>query len=153
MNSNSLFVRVVLVSIVLTPACAEQKDISPKISFEQTVCGLGQVGLGSRNTCEFKFTNAGRDTLKITNIRSTCGCAVARLERQEYAPGEPGTLKVTYTAHLTLIFPKPFFHASMRYDVRIFCRGYFMPSSEYEHEISEDEPGVDFQVDCCWIFS
>jgi len=68
MNGNSLFVRVVLPSIVLTPAWSEQKDISPKISFEKTVCDLGRVGLASRNTCEFKFTNAGRDTLKITNI-------------------------------------------------------------------------------------
>ena len=57
MNGNSLFVRVVLVGIVLTPAWAEQKNISPKISFEKTVCDLGRVALGSKNTCEFNFTN------------------------------------------------------------------------------------------------
>ena len=71
MNGNSLFVRVVLVSIVLTTAWAEQAAVSPEISFEQTVCNLGQVGLGTKNTCAFKFTDTGREPLKITNVKRT----------------------------------------------------------------------------------
>jgi len=112
MNGNSLFVRVVLVSIVLTPAWAEHKNISPKISFQKTVCDLGRVGLSSKNTCEFKFTNAARAPLKITNVWSTCGCAVARLERQDYAPSEPGTIEVTYTAPKTATTTQKYIYVS-----------------------------------------
>jgi len=35
------------------------KNPLPKISFEKTVCDLGQVGLGTKNACEFRFTNPG----------------------------------------------------------------------------------------------
>ena len=47
------------------------KDPLPEISFEKTVCDLGQVGLGTKNTCEFKFTNTGQGLLKITNVKRT----------------------------------------------------------------------------------
>ncbi len=83
-----LFLRIVLVSLMLAPAWASAEDVLPKISFEQTVCDLGQVGLGTKNSCEFKFKNTGQGPLKITNVKSTCGCTVAQLEKKEYAPGE-----------------------------------------------------------------
>ena len=70
----------------------------PRISFEKTVFDLGDVGLGTKNTCEFRFTNTGRGQLKIGNIGRTCGCTVFQLDKKEYAPGETGTIKVIYTA-------------------------------------------------------
>jgi len=54
--------------------------------------------LSTKNACEFKFTNTSQATLKITNVRSTCGYTVAKLEKKEYSPGESGTIKVAYTA-------------------------------------------------------
>ena len=36
------------------------KNPLPEISFEKTVCDLGRVGLGTKNACEFRFTNAGQ---------------------------------------------------------------------------------------------
>ena len=59
---------------------------------------MGRIGRGTKNTCEFAFTNTGRAPLKITKIKSTCGCTVTQLEKREYVPGESGTIKVTYTA-------------------------------------------------------
>ena len=73
-------------------------ELVPRISFEKTVCDLSEVGQGTKNTCEFKFTNTGRGPLKITNVRRTCGCTVFELDRKEYAPGEAGVVKVSYTA-------------------------------------------------------
>ncbi|MHC4890211.1 MAG: DUF1573 domain-containing protein, partial [Planctomycetota bacterium] len=52
-------------------------NLSPRISFEKTVCGLGGVGQGTKNTCEFKFTNTGQALLKIGKIKRTCGCTAA----------------------------------------------------------------------------
>jgi len=48
----------------------EKEDPSPKISFESTVSDLGQVGLSTKNACEFKFKNTGQAPLKITNVKT-----------------------------------------------------------------------------------
>ncbi|MHC4653917.1 MAG: DUF1573 domain-containing protein [Planctomycetota bacterium] len=70
----------------------------PRISFEKMVCDLGEVGQGTKNTCEFRFTNTGRGLLKIGKISRTCGCTVFKLDKKEYAPNETGTIKVSYTS-------------------------------------------------------
>jgi hypothetical protein len=69
---------------------------SPKIEFEKEEHDFGNVGPGTTNLCEFKFTNTGNDTLKIGEITKTCGCTPFSLEKNEYAPGESGTLKINY---------------------------------------------------------
>ena len=54
----------------------DANNLSPRISFEKTVCDLGEVGQSTKNTCEFKFTNTGSADggLKIGKIKRTCGC-------------------------------------------------------------------------------
>jgi len=78
----------------------DAKNLLPRISFEKTVCDLGDVGQGTKNTCEFKFTNTGSADggLKIGNIKRTCGCTVFELDRKEYAPDRTGTIRVSYIA-------------------------------------------------------
>jgi len=78
----------------------DANNLSPRISFEKTVCDLGDVGRGTKNTCEFKFTNTGSADggLKIGKIKRTCGCTVFELDRKEYAPGRTGTIRVSYIA-------------------------------------------------------
>jgi hypothetical protein len=98
MKPRFVFLRIVLVSLILAPAWAGTGGVLPETSFERTVCDLGQVRLGSKNSCEFRFTNTGQGPLRITSIKSTCGCTVAQLDKKEYVPGESGTIKVTYTA-------------------------------------------------------
>ena len=69
---------------------------APKIEFEQVVHDFGNVGPGTNNLCEFRFTNVGNGTLKIGEITKTCGCTPFSLAKKEYAPGESGILKVNY---------------------------------------------------------
>ena len=76
----------------------DAKNLSPRICFEKTVCDLGDVGQGTKNTCEFKFTNTSQALLKIGKIKRTCGCTVFELDRKEYAPGQKGTIRVSYIA-------------------------------------------------------
>jgi hypothetical protein len=66
----------------------ELKNVLSRISFEKTVCDLGDVGPGTKNECEFRFTNTGRGLLKIGKISRTCGCTVFQLDKKEYAPYE-----------------------------------------------------------------
>jgi len=73
----------------------------PVISFEKTTHDFGEIGPGTSNPCEFKFTNTGNKLLKIIKVQSTCGCTVAKLDKKEYNPGESGSIEVTYRAGRT----------------------------------------------------
>jgi hypothetical protein len=70
----------------------------PEITFEETVHDFGNIEPGSKNVCEFKFTNTGGSLLKITEVSKSCGCTTYALAKEEYEPGESGTLKVEYNA-------------------------------------------------------
>jgi len=74
------------------------QETAPKIEFENVVCDLGKIGPGTKNVCDFKFTNVGDGLLKIKKISKTCGCTPFTLKKRDYAPGESGTLKVRYNA-------------------------------------------------------
>jgi len=65
MREHFVFLRIVLVSLVVAPAWGSVEDVLAKISLEQTVCDLDQVGLGTKNSCEFKFTNTGQGSLRM----------------------------------------------------------------------------------------
>jgi hypothetical protein len=81
---------------VTTRSTTRTRRTVPKIEFEKVVHDFGNVGPGTNNLCEFRFTNAGNGTLKIGEITKTCGCTPFSLAKKEYAPGENGTLKVNY---------------------------------------------------------
>jgi len=70
----------------------------PEITFEELVHNFGNVEPGSKNICEFKFTNTGGSLLKITDVSKSCGCTAHTLEKMEYEPNESGTLKIEYHA-------------------------------------------------------
>jgi len=70
----------------------------PKIVFEKEIHNLGEIGPGTKNVCEFRFTNTGDSMLKIKKVSKTCSCTPFTLEKREYAPGESGTVKITYHA-------------------------------------------------------
>jgi hypothetical protein len=80
----------------ITPTQRPLQRRSPKIEFEKLEYDFGNIGPGTNNLCEFKFTNTGKSTLKIGEITKTCGCTPFSLAKKEYAPGESGTLKVNY---------------------------------------------------------
>jgi len=93
-------------TITLSPTGAEQAKSNitgdtgtPKIMFDELIHDFGKIAPGTVNHCEFKFTNVGDGTLKVNRkILSTCGCTVPKLAKEEYAPGEHGTVKVEYHA-------------------------------------------------------
>jgi hypothetical protein len=74
---------------------AEKKKV-PLIKVENPVHDFGKVGPNKKYTCEFNFSNVGKGTLKITKIQTTCGCTVPQLKKKTYAPGESGTVNVTF---------------------------------------------------------
>ncbi len=87
------------VATVVTAGEAVHVTGRPAIAFEETVHDYGEVAPRSQNVCEFRFRNSGTSTLTVgRKIDSTCGCTVPILTQTDYAPGEEGVIKVTYTA-------------------------------------------------------
>ncbi len=120
-NNVILFLLTILALIMLNSGCQEQAKVeeklkptptgdeelatvvydpnqpSPKMKFEKVTLDFGKVGPATKSNGEFKFTNTGDEILKITKVSQCCG-VVTKMEKDEYAPGESGTLKVTYNA-------------------------------------------------------
>ena len=78
-------------------AAPEPNKPAPKITFDDVVYDFGQIGPGFKKTGEFRFTNTGDSLLKIAKIERCCG-VFSTLDKKEYAPGESGVLKISYTA-------------------------------------------------------
>ncbi len=74
---------------------AEDK-LHPQVVFEDSVYDFGSIDPGSKNNGSFKFKNEGVGVLKITRIKSTCGCTVPQLKKKEYLPDESGVINVTF---------------------------------------------------------
>ena len=45
---------------------------------------------------KYRFTNVGTTPVKITDLRTSCGCTTAFLEKKEYAPGESGEIEAKF---------------------------------------------------------
>jgi hypothetical protein len=81
---------------VKAKATTKVNEPGPEITFETLIYDFGEISVGSRNTCEFKFENTGEALLKVSKVEAPCGCTVPTLAKKEYAPGESGTLTVVY---------------------------------------------------------
>jgi hypothetical protein len=45
----------------------------------------------------FRFKNTGSETITIREVKPSCDCTAARLEKQTYRPGESGTITAVFT--------------------------------------------------------
>ena len=81
---------------------APATQAGPIMAFEKKIHDFGEIGPQTKNTCEFRFRNAGTGVLKVNErIDSSCGCTVPVLSKTEYAPGEAGAIQVTYVASVS----------------------------------------------------
>ena len=76
-------------------AMTESNKPAPKLTFESLEYDFGTVGPRKKLFGEFEFTNTGDAPLKITKVEKCCG-AITKLDKNDYAPGESGVLKVEY---------------------------------------------------------
>lgn len=85
---------------------AGQAAAQPKANFEVLHKELGSILWNLPQTTSFKVTNSGDTTLVISNVYPSCGCTTANWTRTPIAPGEAGTIDVTYDAALLGHFTK-----------------------------------------------
>ncbi len=65
---------------------------SPALVFRQYLVNLGNIPATSQKYVytRFVFTNRGKETVKITDMKPSCGCLQPRLAKKVFAPGERG---------------------------------------------------------------
>ena len=69
---------------------------APEISFDKVVHDYGTIYQGADGTCEFKFTNTGKEPLILSKPQSSCGCTVPTWPQEPILPGKSDVIKVTY---------------------------------------------------------
>lgn len=65
-------------------------------TFDQMNHDYGRLASGKSAVHKFAFKNTGSEVLVIQQVRTSCGCTAAALDKKEYAPGESGTIDVTF---------------------------------------------------------
>jgi len=66
----------------------------PALYFPETKHDFGSVKEGNVVEYTFKFSNNGKATLKIKDVRTSCGCTAALVSSEKLEPGAEGTIKV-----------------------------------------------------------
>jgi hypothetical protein len=72
------------------------KSKIPVMHFENKEHDFGKVIQGEKVTYAFRFDNRGQADLLITSVSSSCGCTVPEYTTDPIAPGQKGTIKVTF---------------------------------------------------------
>ncbi|MDG4949969.1 DUF1573 domain-containing protein [Weeksellaceae bacterium KMM 9724] len=83
-----------------TPVLDETADPSaaPVLSLESDTYDFGDVQANSTTERVVEFTNTGEGPLIIKSAKASCGCTVPEYSETPIAPGEKGSLKVSFKA-------------------------------------------------------
>lgn len=82
------------------PAAETPAGPVPNIEFGKLQHDFGSIYDTTPVTVEFEFRNTGDATLVLNGKpQASCGCTVPALTKTEYAPGESGTIAVTFNPH------------------------------------------------------
>ena len=66
------------------------------ITFDSLTIDYGTVLKGEDGIRQFRFTNTGTSELKITQVRSSCGCTIPKKPDAPIAPGASDFIEVKY---------------------------------------------------------
>ena len=88
----------IISALLLAGVCAfAQKDFG-NARFDSTVHDFGRVNTkDGAVSCTFNVTNTGDGPLNIFAVTTTCCCTNVTWTRKEIAPGQSGTIDVTYS--------------------------------------------------------
>lgn len=91
MKRSLLFIFTLL---IVTLAAVAQ----PRLSSNKETHNFGQIEWKRPVTVEYTITNTGNQPLVLTNVTTSCACAVADWTKTPIAPGEKGMVKATFDA-------------------------------------------------------
>lgn len=82
--------------IFSTGVFAQAAAKSAVMTFEEKSFDFGDVKQGQKVTHTFKYKNTGNDTLKISNVISSCGCTVPKEYEKIVPPGGSASITVVF---------------------------------------------------------
>ena len=80
--------------LIVTLAAVAQ----PRISSNKETHNFGQIEWKRPVTVEYTITNTGNQPLVLTNVTTSCACAVADWTKEPIAPGAKGIVKASFDA-------------------------------------------------------
>ncbi len=82
------------------------KPVAEILSLKETSFDFGKIQQGRPVTHEFIVTNVGHDTLKIEDVRASCGCTTPVWKRDPVQAGTSTKITVGYNAYAEGPFEK-----------------------------------------------
>ncbi len=70
--------------------------LSQEFKFEKEIINYGKVKKGEDGNRIFEFTNVGKAPLIITEIKTSCDCAVPKRPEKPIMPNEKATITISY---------------------------------------------------------
>jgi hypothetical protein len=77
-----------------------------EFKFEKEIINFGKIKKGDNGKRVFEFTNVGIAPLIITDIKTSCDCAVPKKPEKPIMPNEKATITVEYDTSKTGGFSK-----------------------------------------------
>lgn len=79
---------------------AIDEDLNSSIMlFKSDTVALGEVLDTEPVPLEFEFKNTGSEELEVRLVKPSCGCTAADMKKTTFAPGESGTIDMTFDPH------------------------------------------------------
>jgi len=85
-------------SLHLSPAYLASLDTVnyTSIQWQDTIRDFGTIREGDSVSFGYKFRNTGDKPLLLMNVRTSCGCTVARFPQKAFFPGEESEISVIF---------------------------------------------------------
>jgi len=77
-----------------------------KLSFDRNVYNFGNFKFGENAEVYFKYKNNGKKPLTIKDIQSSCGCTIAKWNREPLIPGDIDSILIKYDSENEGFFTK-----------------------------------------------
>ena len=81
-----------VLALAANGSAQEAVEVGPRIVVPEKIMDLGTVPKGEVVSADFKIINEGSEALQLKAVRPTCGCTVAKFDR-EVAAGATGWVK------------------------------------------------------------
>ena len=85
-----------LLSILSLLTVALAAVAQPRISSNKETHNFGQIEWKRPVTVEYTITNTGNQPLVLTNVTTSCACAVADWTKEPIVPGGKGVVKASF---------------------------------------------------------
>jgi hypothetical protein len=79
-------------------ATSQQEQDLTTVQWLDSARDMGQITEGQKLEVSFRFKNTGNKPLIIKSVQPSCGCTVADVPKEPFAPGEEGVIKGVFNS-------------------------------------------------------